>query len=192
MDMYDFYADEVCCGRRLAIKKNLCGYADEKYHIVIDAKYSYAENFIGDFAVVNYGGVFDVVSAIDGYKNGYTVIDIQGKEICTPKYTYIKNYDGKVFAVREHVHNIEYNMKFDKLGVMNNRGEIIVEPQENISDVQFDAEFNYIIITTKSNKKGIYNMSGKELIPCIYDEIKIERKHHGKAIFNGIEGELVI
>ncbi|WP_163319804.1 WG repeat-containing protein [Dysgonomonas sp. 520] len=95
-------------------------------------------------------------------------INHKGKEVVPFIYQTIHPYSNKAAVAKIN----------DKYVVINTKGKIISKEYDRMetptsSDIRKIDFVNNIVVAFKDGKKGIVNNKGKEIVPCIYDDIKI-------------------
>lgn len=109
--------------------------------------------------------------------NKWGVIDNEGNNVIDPSYSemiVIPNSKNDVFLC---TYDVDYTSGTYKTKVLNSKNEEIftdyekVEAIQNIDDKSNVWYENNILRGEKNNKYGLLNLSGKELLPCEYDEI---------------------
>jgi hypothetical protein len=121
-----------------------------------------------------------------GNQNRYS---LEGLAKVTVDCDYIKDFhEGLAFFEKD-----------EKLGVVNKMGEIIVEPSydSNTSTIMSFYE-DGIARVCKNDKYGFIDKKGKEMIPCVYEDVKrvseglIGVKKDGKYGFVDKKGQVII
>ncbi len=109
--------------------------------------------------------------------NKWGVIDNQGNTVIDPAYQemiVIPNSKNDVFLC---TYDVDYSSGTYKTKALNSKNEEIYTNYEKIEAIQnMDENSNVwyesnVIKVQKDNKYGLVNLSGKEILPCEYDEI---------------------
>lgn len=109
--------------------------------------------------------------------NKWGVIDELGDIVIDPSYAemiIVPNSKKDVFLC---TYDVDYNTGSYKTKALNSKNEEIFKEYEQIEAIQNQDKNNNlwyeynVLRVKKNNKYGIINLSGKELLPCEYDEI---------------------
>ena len=109
--------------------------------------------------------------------NKWGVIDNQGNIVIDPSYQemiVIPNSKNDVFLC---TYDVDYNSKTYKTKALNSKNEEIFTEYQQVEAIQnIDANSNVwyesnVVRVQKNSKYGLINLSGKEILPCEYDEI---------------------
>ena len=134
-----------------AVKKgDMCGYVDAKGKEIIPLIYDKVSDFSDGIAVVSSDGK-------------YKVIDKSGKEITKPIYTTFGDVITEGMAPLG-----DYDTKKYKL--IDKKGKEIVTAQYPHEDIARCREG--LIAIKKNDKWGFIDKTGKQITPCVYDEVK--------------------
>lgn len=144
------------------------GYVDLNGNEIIPPKYDYVEAPVGGVSI------FKILDRND--KEIYGLADTSGHELLFPEYDdmgvdYLEGYFG---------HDVDYAYngfikvhKGDKVGIIGNKGNIIIQAVfDNIR--LMDGNLFEVTNITGENRdftSGVYNSSGKNIIPVKYDNI---------------------
>ena len=143
--------------------KQKWGFKDSYGNVVIKPKYHYAESF-------------RMYRAIVKTRNKYGVINMLGDYVIPPKYelieyasdlTYIATYAGKKGIIT----------------IVNSSTSKVIVPFK-YDDISYDQSSD-VFITLKDGHKGLLASKGKEIIPCIYDDIAIHSQYRFIAMSEG-------
>ena len=138
-------------GIRVALSEGKYSYINTNGYRAIGITFDDAKMIIGNQAVV-------------AEKGKYGIIDSTGKYILKPKYANIESLTEK---------NIYKYTNNNKVGILNNKGEVKV--RERFSDIRIYKEINNnIIVETDTGNKvlyGVLNSYGDEKIPIKYETI---------------------
>ncbi len=150
--------------------------------------YEMASFFYNGIAVVRYK---DSLRFIDrNYKpvslDGFSEVTIFNDNIAyvvkpTGHITAIDNSGKSLFSLDEAEYAYRFNdgvsvfiTKEDKYGLVNTRGEVIIEPDDYVGmgPYGYNGMINVAIETNVGVKWGVVNYKNQEIIPCEYDEIQ--------------------
>lgn len=138
--------------------------------------------------------------------NKWGVIDNEGNTIIDPSYQemiVIPNSKNDVFLC---TYDVDYNLGTYKTKALNSKNEQIYTNYEKIEAIQnMDENSNVwyetnMIKVQKDNKYGLINLSGKELLPCEYEDISalqgvknaIKITKNGKIGIANDEGKVIL
>jgi hypothetical protein len=170
------------------------GYIDSKMDFVIPPKYNNAKRFQNGFALVAFWDN-------EKEKNTWIFIDKQGVEYHFEKeYAVIENNSDGIFRVSDLdmggfwgffslAFHSDYHSNAGLWGYVDSAGKEIIKPQyiyafdfengyarvckgEWTKDKKWDNEYNTGRYWTETELWGFIDKTGKEVIPCRYDEIK--------------------
>ncbi len=174
---------------RVCISGNGYGYVDENMRFVIPMKYDNAEEFKNGKAKVKRG---DTWCFID--KAGCETPLIPS--VSTEKYQEIGDYSEglcKVSTLKIRLVGLAYYSDYDEIagtwGYVNEKGQEVISPQYIYAydfsggmaivckgkwtiDKKWDNKYNTNRYWTEEELWGAIDPTGKEVIPCIFDEIK--------------------
>lgn len=131
--------------------KSTYGYIDKEGKIAIPLQYEYANEFVGDRALVKVS------------ENNYALIDRNGQTLYKYEQFYVSNYGEKMLVYR--------SSKDSKLGYIKENGSVAIKPKYDIAST-FKA--NGAIVGNWDNynpKYGVIDKSGRYIIPAEYSEI---------------------
>jgi hypothetical protein len=128
-------------------RRNKWGYCDVNAKVIIETKFNFAERFKGNFALIQDKN--DKWGTIDKQGNLVLLPTIRDKPIIT---------DADVFLIRSG----------DNHGIMDYAGNYILSPIYDLSYTQLEIHKKYITMR-KDSKSGLFTKSGKEVIPCKYE-----------------------
>lgn len=182
------------------------GFKDlESRNVVVPAKYSSANSFKNDRAVV----------IID---DKYSIVNQDGKELCLFKYDFISDYeysytkvkrDDKWALIDKYCKELT-PFKFDDIelfdkkiivGKFNNKEILLSDKGQQISKSEYDIIYkfdNSIAKVEQNSKFGLINEQGVEILSCEYDSIENFEDDLAKISKDGlygyvdISGELII
>lgn len=138
--------------------------------------------------------------------NKWGVIDNQGNIVIDPSYAemiVIPNSKNDVFLC---TYDVDYTSGTYKTKALNSKNEEIFKDYEKIESIQnIDEKANIwyesnCLKVRKNDKYGLINLSGKELLPCEYDEITaiegiknaLKIKKDGKCGIADCDGKIVL
>jgi hypothetical protein len=111
---------------------------------------------------------FSIVTSLRNDSILFGFIDKSGKEIVSPIYSFIDNFEsGSAVFINNNL-----------AGMLNNKGDVIIEPKYD-ELYRFDQE-HYLF--EKNGLKGLLSIDGKTIIPAIYSAIDLF--HEGIAAVN--------
>ena len=189
--LYD-NADLPSCGRVLVVKNGRYGFSDLHGNLVIPTIYSHAYNFSNNRAAVTI--------IIDSFFYQDTFIDTLGNllfsthyETAMPfsdGYAPVKKYErwGLIDTLGHTVLPTVYeNITFPEKGIFfaGNADGMALYSLTNLKSAVQKTEPVYFAVTapsdnrvgvTRDGKQGFLDLQGREVIPCIYDEIGLFRQ----------------
>lgn len=162
------------------VKKNgLWGYADSSANLVIEPKYTAAEYFINNYAIVESNGKFGIITKssqlivdtvydeVDYFEGGISIVkrgekfgavNTLGNLVLSPVYEDLINGKGNSVIYKEK----------ELYGIYDKNGKRVVEPTyESLSSSN-----NGLLIAIDDGKSGAINENGAILIPFEYDWIE--------------------
>jgi hypothetical protein len=144
-DMQTFYSSNL-----LAVKSNgSWNYINRNGEVVIDGKYTHANLFWTDYAIVETNGKFGIIDTLGNY-------------ILEPKYAHLNSTGGDIIQI-----NTGYSYGSGKEGLINLKGDTLLP---SIYDDVF--EYAGFVEVTKDSKVGVIELENGELIiPTIFKEI---------------------
>lgn len=173
------------CGRILAVRDGLAGFLDMHGNEVIPFTYRMASSFSENCACI--------FVPIDSFFSACTFIDTLGRQLFEPVYQNIRPFNEGYALIR----------RYDRWGMMDHNGQEVLPPQYEVMtsnvngyffagdadgwalfDYQFMPLTDYVytdatpmsdnrIGVKRNGKYGFLDPTGREVIPCIYDETGI-------------------
>ena len=170
------------------------GFIDKSMNIIIPPKYNYANDFKNGFAVVS---IWDETNKEDNWifldKNGMEYsLNNKYKVVCDNSEGMFRVSDlnmGGFWGFFSLAFHSDYDTNAGIWGYIDNTGKEIIKPQyiyafdfenelalvckgEWTKDKKWDNEYNTGRYWTETELWGMIDKTGKEIISCIYDEIK--------------------
>lgn len=159
------------------------GFVNQEGEIVIPLIYEEVQSFHNGYAIVKQDGKYGIIDM-----QGRLIILIEfdhliyhGNQIYYSKkngldYQLLKITTNKQILKYHHIellNNLYYVEKDNKWGIVNESNEVII-PFIYSSIYIYDEKYFKVRkdVGTDDLKSGIIDVSGNEIIPCIYDEIK--------------------
>ena len=204
-----FYIGDFSEGlAKIAMEGKGYGFIDTNMNIVIQPKYNHANDFKNGFAVVS---IWDETNKEDNW----IFIDKNGVEYSLDsKYKVVRSNSDGMFRVSIldiggfwGCFNLAYFSEYDSnagvWGYVDNTGKEIIKPQyiyafdfenglaivckgEWTKDKKWDNKYNTGKYWTETELWGMIDKTGKEIIPCIYDEIiPYEKSKYLQAHYGG-------
>jgi hypothetical protein len=180
---------------KVGVKENGYGFLNKNMQLIVPPKYNWASNFQNSFSVVAF---FDKVAQ----KETYHFVDTLGNEFNFEKEynTICDNCEGlfrvsnlKAAGIKENYVSLAYFSDYDEYagywGYTDTNGKEIIKPQyiyaldfENglalvckgkwIKDKKWNNKYNKDRYWTEEELWGMIDKTGKEVVPCKFDEIK--------------------
>lgn len=110
--------------------------------------------------------------------NKWGVIDSNGNDVITPSYQEMIVIPNNKIGVFICTYDVNYDTGEYKTKVLNNKNEEIFTQFDKVEAISNKDENNNlwyeenVLLVQKDSKYGLINLSGKEIVPVEYDEIK--------------------
>jgi hypothetical protein len=113
-----------------------------------------------------------------GNKWGYS--DTLGKIKIPPRYDKVTLFDK--YGVTRNRHILATVWLKGKSGVLNDAGELLVPPNYDYVEAMYQLK-DFAFLISRNGKKGVFS-KGRELIPPVYDEVRITGGAYFKVLRN--------
>lgn len=180
---FDYLGDYEDDMWRVRINNQGYGFLNKEHKIAVPLKYQYADDFCNGYAAVHNG-------------KEWLYMDKKGNEIYlhNNKYKRLGSFSDGLARVStlswmDLAYHSDYGEDAGNWGYVNEKGEEVIKPQYIYAfdfyndraivvkgkwtrDKKWDNECNQGKYWTEDELWGVIDKTGKEIIPCIYDEIK--------------------
>ncbi len=175
-------------GRAIVTQKGKLGYMNGEGKIILDIKYDEFPNFI---EIGQFSGVYTVVRL----KGKYGVIDNYGKFLIPPTYSQLSKFSsliafskGKGWGFIDMTNNVVITPQFDFAESFSDGYAIVekaalvglINPKDSItipiSFTDLKRLDKQLVLVNLNNNHGIYDVSGKVIVPVEYQQIRFLNK----------------
>ena len=162
------------------------GYVDKTGKTVIEPRYLEPASFYDGIAYVTetndrktYKKYFidkqgNIVMHVIQKDNMLGVVDVSGKEVIPCKFKYIGCYDSGYVRTRGE-NNLDgvWSIK-DNKEIVPPMYNIYSHPNDKLGCQTFVNDSSIIIITNNGHSWGAINTEGKEIVPCVYHNVRVK------------------